>query len=332
MGPPPPGTPAGNGGKFDILIVFCFLNGVLPETPDGRSVYSGEPDGLKTQMGQLFDAMLYQIQWGVRVFLVLGGSGALFNIEGGWDHLVQFYIRAARTRGIPTIDGVRYYSTAEFHSSFHLKRTEATQKMFAKMYLDIDAVAHVFYPADRERLLVAQHLYQLSADPVRPPTTGTPVVTLDEVDQPERAVCEKDPYQVTSAPVAHVDTHTVTFIEPDAIPEAPTLNIPAAVFVTEDADPEPDLLFNIYDPARGVIASQADHAARMAGQLTSEEAAVMVGSLDAVHEIFGNAEETRVAALRIVEMGTTPAAEEVPRTPDNGDELWCHQCGQYGLL
>ena len=198
----------------------------------------------------------------------MGGSGALFNIEGGWDHLVQFYLRAARTRGIPTIDGVRYYSTAEFHSSFHLKRTEATQEMFAKMYLDTDAVAHVFYPADRERLLISQQLYQLSVDPVRPPTTGTLVVTLDEVDQPERAVCEKDPYQVTSAPVAHVDAHTVTFIEPDAIPEAPTLGIQPAVFVTEEADPESDL------------ASQPDHAARMAGQLTSEEAAVMVGSLD----------------------------------------------------
>ena len=139
MVPPPPGTPAGNGGKYKLVIAYCFLNGVLKERPDGSSVYSGEPDGLKTQMGQLFDSLLYQIQWGARVFLVLGGSGALFKIEGGWDHLVQYYLQAARNRGIPTINGVRYYSTAEFHSSFHLKNCDATQRMFKQMYLDIRA-------------------------------------------------------------------------------------------------------------------------------------------------------------------------------------------------
>ena len=156
MVPPPPGTPAGNGGKYKLVVVYCFLNGVLKETPDGSSVYSGEPEGLKNQMGQLFDSLLFQIQWGVRVFLVLGGSGALFNIEGGWDHLVDFYLQAARNRGIPTINGVRYYSTAVFHSSFHLKRCEQTQQMFSQMFLDIDSVAHVFYPNDRDRLLLAR--------------------------------------------------------------------------------------------------------------------------------------------------------------------------------
>ena len=52
-------------------MVFCFFNGVLDDNSDGRSVYKGEPAGLKSQMGQLFDDILRQMQFGVMVFLVL---------------------------------------------------------------------------------------------------------------------------------------------------------------------------------------------------------------------------------------------------------------------
>ena len=127
--------------------------------------------------------------------------------------------------------------------------------MFAQMFLDIDAVAQAFYPAEKDRLLVAQNVYQLAKDPTRKPNTSTPVVTLDEVDLPERAVAEsgmnktpplgsctygtrmnrmyKEGIDETQpnriAPIAHVDAHTVTFVEPDEVPAAPSLI--AACFV-----------------------------------------------------------------------------------------------------
>ena len=65
------------------MIVFCFLNGVLPETPDGRSVYKGEPDGLKTQMGQLFDAMLQQMQWALGEQQLSDAAGIRGEVASG---------------------------------------------------------------------------------------------------------------------------------------------------------------------------------------------------------------------------------------------------------
>ena len=65
--------------------------------------------------------------------------------------------------------------------------------MFCQIYKDIDNVVHVFYPADRERLFVSQHIYKLSADPVRMPATNVPVVFLDEEDQPESCLLYTSP-------------------------------------------------------------------------------------------------------------------------------------------